>query len=64
LPFATLITFPGKIPDIFLLSSPTSVGRKISDAGDRGTPGYRGNGRNPSGQKGLISPLYGRFLAL
>jgi hypothetical protein len=43
LPPLTIIAFPGKIPDIFL-SSPTSVGRKISDVGGRG-PGGADAGR-------------------
>jgi hypothetical protein len=36
-----IITSPGKMPDLILLSSPTSVGGKISGVGDWGTPGYR-----------------------
>jgi hypothetical protein len=39
------------------------VGRKISDDCNQEIPGYRGNGRNPSGRKGLIFLGYGRFLA-
>jgi hypothetical protein len=46
--------------------APTSVGRKISAVGDRGTVGYRWEWqeslRNPSGRKALI--IYGRFLAM
>jgi len=41
LPASTIITFPGKMIAINSLSSPTSVGRKISDVGGRGTPGYQ-----------------------
>ena len=41
LPASTIIASPGKMIAIISLSSPTSVGSKISDAGGRGTPGYR-----------------------
>ena len=36
-----LSPYPEKYQLSFRYLAPTSVGRKISDVGDRGTPGYR-----------------------
>jgi len=53
---------PAKMPAFISLSPPTSVGSKISDAGDRGTPGYR---REWQGilQTDKSRYEYGKFLA-
>jgi hypothetical protein len=63
LPPTKLLNNSKKLNIWFRYLAPKSVGRKISDVGDRERQVTGGNGRNPSGRKVLIFFGYRRFLA-